>query len=171
MVCTIFRVAANHRGFLLWMAIALALPACGFSAAAPDASKVQKHLAEYTKRCTEIHGYDPSATSALGPHTLGVGEREWRDCVYKGVEKHVIPKAFAPEAYRRAIEEDRKMTEDVAGGRMTRLERQERIQALLAEIDRREEAEAERMIKEIVRREQEMIQLRDRRSMMRPLSR
>jgi hypothetical protein len=45
-----------------------------------------------------------------------------------------------PDVYRRAIAEDRKMTEAVANGQMTRARRQARVQQMLEEIDRIEEA-------------------------------
>ena len=41
--------------------------------------------------------------------------------------------------YRRAVAEDRKMTEAVANGGMTRAQRQARVQQLLEEINRIEE--------------------------------
>ncbi|HSE90224.1 MAG TPA: hypothetical protein VLJ79_28710 [Candidatus Binatia bacterium] len=67
-------------------------------------------------------------------------EREWRGCVYQGIEKYLIPRTLSPDLYRRAIAEDRKMTEAVANGQMTRAQRQARVQQLLEEIDRIEEA-------------------------------
>jgi hypothetical protein len=166
-----FRATKHSCAVLSWVAIALVLSTGAFPAAAPDGSKVRKQLDEHLKRCTEIHRYDPESASDLGPHTLGKGEREWRECVYQGIEKHLIPKAFAPDAYRQAIGEDRQMTERIAGGRMTRAERRARIEALLEEIDRREEAEAQRKIKEVVRQQQEMMMRRDRLSIMQSLGR
>jgi hypothetical protein len=47
---------------------------------------------------------------------------------------------LSPDVYRRAIAEDRKMTEAVANGEMTRAQRQVRVQQILEEIDRIEEA-------------------------------
>jgi hypothetical protein len=47
---------------------------------------------------------------------------------------------LSPDVYRQAIAEDRKMTEAVANGQMTRVQRQARVQQMLEEIDRIEEA-------------------------------
>ncbi|MBI4522292.1 MAG: hypothetical protein HY695_00595 [Deltaproteobacteria bacterium] len=164
-----FNSPARRTSF--WIAIALALLAGASRIATAEISNIRKQLDDHLNRCTETHGYNPETASNLGPHALGAGEREWRECVYQGIEKHVIPKALAPEAYRRVIAEDRDMTERVASGRMTRAERRTRMLALLEEIERREEAEAKRLIKEAVKREQEMMLMRDRRSMIRPLGR
>ena len=56
-----------------------------------------------------------------------------------GIEKYLIPKTLSPDVYRRAVAEDRKMTEAVANGGMTRAQRQARVQQLLEEINRIEE--------------------------------
>jgi polyhydroxyalkanoate synthesis regulator phasin len=86
--------------------------------------------------------------------------------VYEGVEKFLIPKSLSPEAYRSAIAEDRQMTADVAGGKMTRSERRERVQKLIEEIHRIEEANSaklqqqalDRTWKEEMQRRQDMVQ-------------
>lgn len=44
--------------------------------------------------------------------------------MYEGPEKYLIPNTLTPEVYRKAIAEDREMTERVAGGRMRDLRRQ-----------------------------------------------
>ena len=96
-------------------------------------------LDDYMAQCTKRYGYDPEAASKLGPNVLGPGAREWRQCVYQGIEKSLIPKTLSPDVYRRAVAEDRKMTEAVANGEMTRAQRQARVQQLLEEINRIEE--------------------------------
>ena len=78
----------------------------------------------------------------------------------------MIPTTLTPEIYRRAIAEDRKMTESVAGGQTTRAQRRARVQELLAEIERVEEKnrakleQAEsvnRLVKEDLQRQQNMM--------------
>ncbi|HXV80703.1 MAG TPA: hypothetical protein VEG60_12570 [Candidatus Binatia bacterium] len=100
----------------------------------------RRQLNDYMAQCTKRYGYDPKAAAKLGPNVLGPGEREWRECVYQGIEKYLIPRTLSPDLYRQAIAEDRKMTEAVANGEMTRAQRQARIQQLLKEIDKLEEA-------------------------------
>jgi hypothetical protein len=114
--------------------------ACAETTAPRDMVLARQQLDAYLAQCTARYGYDPDAASALGPYTLGAGEREWRECVYEGVEKFMIPKTLSPEVYRKAIAEDRQMTAAVAGGKMTRSERRERMQKLIEEIQRIEEA-------------------------------
>jgi hypothetical protein len=113
--------------------------------------------------CTKRYGYDPDAGSKLGSNVLGPGEREWRGCVYQGIEKYLIPRTLSPDVYRRAIAEDRKMTEAIAKGEMTRAQRQARVQQMLEEIDRVEDAN--RAKQEVDRLEMEMRQDMRRRSL------
>ena len=56
-----------------------------------------------------------------------------------GNRKVLDTKDIDPDVYRRAIAEDRRMTEAVANGEMTRAQRQARVQQLLEEINRIEE--------------------------------
>jgi len=62
------------------------------------------------------------------------------ECVYQGIEEYLIPVTLTPDVYQRAIAEDRKMTEALAQGEITRAQRHARVQQMLEEIDRTEEA-------------------------------
>ncbi len=161
--------------------MALALATACVSTGAGDLAQARKQLDEHLKLCTTRHGYDPEAASSLGPHALGRGERQWRECVYQGVETYLIPNTFTPEIYRKAIAEDREMTDRVASGQMTRAERRARIEALLKEIDANEEVnkvELQRRMESLdrmrdeLRRQQERAEMRElRRAIVSPLGR
>lgn len=113
--------------------------------------------------CTKRYGYDPEAAAKLGSNVLGPGEREWRGCVYQGIENYLIPRTLSPDVYRRAIAEDRKMTEAVANGEMTRAQRQARVQQMLEEIDRVEEANQAKLQTQTMQR----LEMETRQDMMR----
>jgi hypothetical protein len=92
------------------------------------------------------------------------------------LEKFLIPNTLSPEAYRKAIAEDREMTASVAGGTMTRTQRRARVEVLLEEIERIEEQNrvkleqaqtAHRLVQEEMRRQLD----NTRRSMIVPLGR
>jgi hypothetical protein len=123
-----------------------ALVACGpeitsrDTAATREIVTARRQLDDHMAECTRRYGYDPEAGSKFGSNVLGPGEREWRDCVYQGIEKYVIPRTLSPDAYRQAIAEDRKMTEAIAKRDMTRAQRQARLKQMLDEIDRLEGA-------------------------------
>lgn len=126
----------------IFAALALAA-ACG----APSASRstqemviAREQLDDHIALCTKRYGYDPKADSELQASVLAPGEREWRECVYQGIEKYLIPRTLSPDVYQRAIAEDRKMTEALAQGEITRAQRQARVQQMIQEIDRTEEA-------------------------------
>ena len=145
--------------------------ACAPATASRDMTTARARLDEYLAQCTARHGYSLEAGANLGPHVLGAGEREWRECVYRGVEQYLMAGTPTPEIYRRAIAEDRKMTDDVAAGRVTRAERAARIQELLKEIDRIEEANNARPVDRVVKEEMERQQDPMRRVLMVPLAR
>lgn len=162
------------------MIAAIVLPvlvaACAATTDSRDVGLDRQQLDDYLKQCTASHGYDPEAASDLGPYVLGTGEREWRECVYRGLEKFLIPNTLSPEAYRKAIAEDREMTASVAGGTMTRTQRRARVEVLLEEIERIEEQNrvkleqaqtAHRLVQEEMRRQLD----NTRRSMIVPLGR
>lgn len=140
--------------------------ACAATTASQNIATARKQLDAHLAECTARYGY-PEPTSDLGPYILGAGEREWRECVYQGVEKYMIPNTPSPEAYRKAIAEDREMTVGIATAKMTRTQRQARVQQLLEEIERTEEANRVKreqqmetmdwLVKEELRREQDMM--------------
>ena len=136
---------ASLQAAIGMVTLAVVTAACGPPSTSKDVSGTREivtargQLDDYMAQCTKRYGYDPEAASKLGPNVLGPGEREWRQCVYQGIEKYLIPKTLSPDVYRRAVAEDRKMTEAVANGGMTRAQRQARVQQLLEEINRIEE--------------------------------
>jgi hypothetical protein len=141
-----------------------------------DIAKARKQNQAHVKQCTERHGYDPEKASSLGPHALGAGEREWRECVYQGIEKYLIPNTLSPEAYRKAIAEDRKITAAIAGGKMTRAQRQARVEKIIEDLEALEKRNAAKVKEEIesatgskkseLQRQQELMGKQDLRSIM-----
>jgi hypothetical protein len=148
---------------------AVVIVACGPASTSRDTAgsreivTARRQLDDHMAECTKRYGYDPDAGSKLGANILGPGEREWRGCVYQGIEKYLIPRTLSPDIYRRAIADDRKMTEAIAKGQMTRAQRQARVQQILEEIDRVEEGN--RAKHEVDRLEMEMRQDMRRRSL------
>ena len=147
----------------------VALVACGPASSSRETAgtreivTARRQLDDHMAECTQRYGYDPEAGSKLGSNVLGPGEREWRDCVYQGIEKYVIPRTLSPDAYRRAIAEDRKMTEAITKGDMTRAQREARVKQMLEEIDRIEGTN--RAQRDVDRLEMEMRQDMMRRSL------
>lgn len=148
---------------------AVVIVACGPASTSRDTAgsreivTARRQLDDHMAECTKRYGYDPDAGAKLGANVLGPGEREWRGCVYQGIEKYLIPRTLSPDVYRRAIADDRRMTEAIAKGEMTRAQRQSSVQQILEEIDRVEEAN--RAKHEVDRLEMEMRQDMRRRSL------
>jgi antitoxin component of MazEF toxin-antitoxin module len=158
-------------------AAVLALSAACATTPSQDIAAARQDLDAYRAQCTARYGYDPDASSSLGPHVLGAGEREWRECVYQGMEKYLIPNSRTPEAYRKAIAEDREMTASIAAGKITRAQRRTRVQELLEELDRIEAANMAKTVLEkkavdrVMREEMQRQLDSTRRSMIQPLAR
>jgi antitoxin component of MazEF toxin-antitoxin module len=158
-------------------AAVLALSAACATTPSQDIAAARQDLDAYRAQCTARYGYDPDASSSLGPHVLGAGEREWRECVYQGMEKYLIPNSQTPEAYRKAIAEDREMTASIAAGKITRAQRRTRVQELLEELDRIEAANMAKTVLEkkavdrVMREEMQRQLDSTRRSMIQPLAR
>jgi hypothetical protein len=114
------------------LAIAALLAGFGLAAQAVEETRPEAHAAFEAglARCTELYGYAPSLGAKLGPHELGKGERDWRDCAYHVVRKTLMPGSNAPKAYELAIKQDREMTAAVARGELTRDERRRELDAL-----------------------------------------
>lgn len=155
-------VKTSMRVAIATVVSAVVIVACGPASTSRDTAgtreivTARRQLDDHMAECTKRYGYDPNAGSKLGPNVLGPGEREWRGCVYQGIEKYLIPRTLSPDVYRRAIADDRKLTEAIANGEMTRAQRQARVQQMLEEIDRVEEAN--RAKHEVDRLEMEMRQ-------------
>lgn len=132
-------MAAKLKEMIGAIVLTVLTRACAETTAPRDIVLARQQVDAYLDRCTARYGYSPETASGLAPYTLGAGEREWRECVYQAVETFLIPKSQSPELYRNAIAEDRRMTAAVADGKMTRLERRERMQKLIEEINWSEE--------------------------------
>lgn len=123
----------------------LAAAVCGLlmACAAPTVPEARAMLDRHVHACSERHGYAPGRVEGTGPHEILPGERAWRECVYSGIETLVIPHTGTPERYRALILEDRRMTEAVEAGRLTRAERRRRLDGLIIEVEDAERAWAE----------------------------
>jgi hypothetical protein len=144
----------------------------GCATAGSGSSRTLAALDDDLKACTARHGYDPAKSGSLGPNELAAGERAWRTCVYQGVEAHVIPQAFAPDAYRRLIARDKELTDQVAAGEITRADRGAALNGAFEEVSRDEQAAAARAMSDPVRRQDEEMRAREmRRRLMSPLGR
>jgi hypothetical protein len=153
------------------MLLGLAAIVTGCATSEPGAARTLAALEDDLKACTARHGYDPAQTGSLGPHQLAPTERAWRDCVYAGVEKHVIPQAFAPDAYRRLVARDKELTDQVAAGKITRADRGVALSAAFEEIDRDNAAAAAQAMANPVRRQTDQTGTQEIRRRLSPLGR
>jgi hypothetical protein len=97
--------------------------------------KALDQFVEHLDECTQKHGYENEKTSHLDDHELAPNEREWRACAYAGVKSLLVANAEDPAPYERIVKEDREMTDAVVAGKLTRAERQARLDELIEAAD------------------------------------
>lgn len=105
-------------------------------------------LKSHMEQCTAKCGFDPDKTDGLGERELGKGEEEWRSCVYEGIRKYVAPKSAVPKLYLELIDQDRKLTDLIKKGEMTRSQRKQKNVTLLEDIKKQEEARQAEQLKQ-----------------------
>jgi len=116
-----------------------------------DMDKASMELKTYMARCTSKFGYNPDDVSGIGEHELAPKEREWRSCVYEGIQAFIIPNTTMPEIYKDFISQDRKMTDAIGKGEMSRSQRKKRIAYMIKEIKRREDEKRAKNVTELKR--------------------
>jgi hypothetical protein len=97
-------------------------------------SALDGHLAE----CTDAYGLNPREQSGIGENELAVGEQEWLECAYQGIEAIMVPNTKFPDMYHQLISDSRSMTALVEQGEMTRTQRRNVLQAAIVEIENAE---------------------------------
>jgi len=107
--------------------------------ATDNLTTLERDIKSYTERCTEVHGYDPEDVSGLGERELGPHEKEWRECLYEGIRTLIVPRSPVPHLYAEFIEQDRKMTEGIQKGAITRTHRKKKNQEFAVLIKQQEE--------------------------------
>ena len=169
-ICSERRRSASRSSALAFLLATATGAAFGDIDAARDA------LEQRMATCAERTGYDDQAT--LDQNVLGPGERQWRACVYEGIEELVMPVSAIPDAYGRLISEDRVMTDLIERGKITRSDRRTRLDKLVSTIEAEErnspssvapgaqQAEMEGLRDEMRAAQGEMRRMRDIQSMM-----
>jgi hypothetical protein len=79
-------------------------------------------------QCAAEHDYDWQRPGTVDEKALAVGEKAWRQCVYAGIRRDIIPTSNVGDEYERIIERDIEFTKAVEAGEMTRVERWRRNQ-------------------------------------------
>ena len=77
-------------------------------------------------QCAAENGYDWRSPGEAGEKALAVGEKAWRQCVYAGIRRDVMPISGVPDEYERIIARDIEFTQAIEAGEMSRVERWQR---------------------------------------------
>ena len=98
--------------------------------------------------CSSKYGYDPDSKN-IEEDRLADGEKEWRSCIYEGINNLILPNTTIPEEYKELIAEDKRMTDAIEKGEMTRSDRKTRLLKLLENIRTLEEKEKAKRVLEM----------------------
>jgi len=132
--------------FILAAGMATALSAC--TSHSPTTSPAQSPLAAARQQlvadlgqCTKTFGYDPNNTTGVAENHLAPHEIEWRQCGYDAVRTYARNQPALAGQYEQLINEDITMTNAIQAGTMTRLQRRQRLEALIEQIKSAEESQ------------------------------
>jgi len=114
------------------------------------------------EKCSQIHDYDPNQQSQLGANELGKNERIFLECVYKGINETLMPKAMVPDDYKKLVSSHKQMTNAIEKGEITRQQRQARTTEILGQIKNNETAETERRIQDLSTKRDQFLKQRER---------
>ncbi len=137
--------------FIKGFAVFIFLTAVGCAQQGPQQEQrasfveLKARLESYLLQCTQTFGLDPRKESGLSENELAPNERDWLDCAYKGIERVMIPNTDFPGMYRDFIAEAESLVGLMERGEVTRTQRRNRLQILIAQI---ENAEIVRMIRD-----------------------
>ena len=92
--------------------------------------------------CKRIHNYDSETPPKLGEYDLAPTERAWQECVYDAVRKHLIPATLSPELYEAAIRTSQTLTNGIEKETVTRSQRKEKMDEIIAQIEAEERSNA-----------------------------
>lgn len=118
-------------------------------AACATGPSLEAAMATYDTRaeaCRTAHPFEPIPDSE---RRWAPGEAAYRDCLRDAFEQEVVPALPYAElrvGYRALLDEDRRLADEVAQGRLSRGEYREKLDAAIARLAaaRREQAEADR---------------------------
>jgi len=99
----------------------------------------QQLLADLSQ-CTTTYGYDPKAVTGIPENQLAPHELQWRQCGYDAANRYVRAVPAMNDKYQQLINEDITMTNAIQAGTMTRSQRRQRIEELIAQIKTAEES-------------------------------
>jgi hypothetical protein len=91
--------------------------------------------------CTQTFGYDPRKVAGVAEDQLAPHELEWRQCGYDAVRKYARNQPTLTGRYEQLINEDISMTNAIEAGVMTRSERRQRNETLIAQIKDAEQSQ------------------------------
>jgi hypothetical protein len=115
-------------------------------------------------QCGRTYGYDPNATAGIAENQLAPHELQWRQCAYDAADKYEQAVPVLAPRYQQLVNEDITMTNAIQAGAMTRSQRRQRIEALIAQIKVAEEnliqASAEEQQKQVDQVRQVVEQIR-----------
>jgi hypothetical protein len=113
---------------------------CATQPSSPAPEKSAYLSAEFKKvnvavnQCEASRNYDPEAAKELSPYSVPANELAARRCIYEAIRTIMVPASRNPGLYTRLIDRDRALTRSVQQRRITRAQRQDQIEAMIAEI-------------------------------------
>jgi hypothetical protein len=130
---------------LVYAAVSLASCATQQSGSTPQSAltSAREQLIADLGHCTQTFGYDPRNVAGVAENQLAPHELEWRQCGYDSVRKYAQNQPTLTARYEQLINEDVSMTQAIQSGTMTRSQRRQRIETLVAQIKNAEQSQVQ----------------------------
>ena len=131
-------------GIFFFGCLAIGLSSCagnqgsGSRSQSPLAVARQQLVADLGQ-CTQTFGYDPNNVAGVAENQLAPNELQWRQCGYDAVRKYARYQPALMAQHEQLINDDMTMTNAVQAGTMTRSQRRQRIETMIAQIKSAEE--------------------------------
>jgi uncharacterized protein YcfL len=131
--------------YLVLLAVGvLALTACASQQPSVTASQsglieARDKLVSDIHQCGQQHSYSPSAAAAVAEDTLAPNELEWRKCTYDAILVYARSNPTMIGKYQQLVYDDIVMTTHIQKHSMTRSNRRDRLNRLIADMKKMED--------------------------------
>jgi hypothetical protein len=126
---------------------ALALAACASQQSSTTVSQsglveARDKLVSNMRQCSQQHGY-PDAVTDLAENAVAPNELEWRKCAYDAILGYARSNPTMIGKYQQLVYDDQEMTTHIQKHSMTRSDRRDRLNEMLAEMKKMEEEQVQ----------------------------
>jgi hypothetical protein len=140
--------AGSMRHLILLAVSVLGLTACAgqpSSTPTPQTASIapRAKLVSDMRQCAQQHGYNPSTVAGVAETALAPNELEWRKCAYDAILDYARSNPEMIGKYQQLVYDDIVMTTHIQKHSMTRTNRSDRLNRLIADMKQMEDEQVQ----------------------------